>query len=394
MTITTSLEPSTTTSMPGTTVPIAIRLHNPDSVAQMVTLRPTGPLAEYTVVELASFELGPDGSLDVPSVITLPASLAPGPHSSVISVSVGDVEVATAEATVDVAAVAAHVALIGPPRSKSASSGRHRITIENGGNVPVEVTVSASTDDPTIALQPEMSHLSAEAGTSTFVDVTATPNEKFWNGAPVEHGFMISTVGSDGQSFDLHGIYEQRPRLRPWWGPALAGIAGALVIGAILWFAVLAPYIRSTADDAAAEANASDQAMLDAKIAELDASAAEAEELPFGEPADLRLSVAVSEGQSDTDSFRVGTSMVWSVTDIIFQNPGGAAGQVTLMRDDEILLEEELANFRDLDFHLVAPFVFEGGSSITMSVTCDAPGPSQDSCSIGTTLTGFTDESG
>ncbi len=393
MAITTSLEPTTTTSMPGTTVPFALRLHNPESVAQMVTLRPTGPLADYTVVDLASFELGPDGSLDVPSVITLPSSLSPGPHASTISVSIGDVEVATAEATVEVTAAAAHVALIGPPRSKSASNGRHRVTIENSGNVPVEVTVSATTDDPTITLQPETSHLSAEPGTSTFVDITAIPNEKFWNGAPVEHGFMVSTIGTDGQSFDLHGTFEQRPRLRPWWGPALAGIAGALVIGAILWFAVLAPYIRSTADNAAEDANAADRAALDDKIAELDASAAEAAELPLGEPADLRLSAEPAEGQTDTDTFRVGTSMVWSVTDIIFQNPTGAAGQVTLMRDDEVLLDESLANFRDLDFHLVAPFVFEGGSNITMSVTCDAPGPGQDSCAVGTTLAGFTDES-
>ena len=53
----------------------------------------------------------------------------------------------------------------------------------------------------------------------------------------------------------------------------------ALLIGTILWFTVLGPYVRSTAEDA----NAADRAALDAKIAELDKSAAEAKELPFGE---------------------------------------------------------------------------------------------------------------
>ena len=390
MTITTSLEPATTTAMPGTTVPLALRLHNAEFTAQAVTVRPVGSLADYTVVEPASFDLAADETVDVAYAVTLPLSLPPGLHSSVISVAVGEAEVATAEATVEVAAVAAHAALIGPPRSKSASNGRHRITIQNRGNIAVDVTVVAMTDDPTIALQPEMSHLSVDAGTSTFVDITAIPNEKFWNGPPVEHGFMVATIGSDGQSFDLHGIFEQRPRLRPWWGPALAGAAVALLIGTILWFAVLAPYVRSTAEDA----NAEDRAALDAKIAELEASAAEAEELPLGQPADLRLSVEAAEGQSSTDTFRVPASTVWSATDIIFQNPTGAAGQVTLMRDDDILLIEELANFRDLDFNLVAPFVFEGDSNITMSVTCDAPGPSESSCSVSTTLTGFVDESG
>jgi hypothetical protein len=390
MTITTSLEPAITTSLPGTTVALALRLHNAEFTAQVVTLTPTGALADYTVVEPASFELGPDESIDVSYIVTLPMSLAPGRHASVISVSAGETEVATAEAIVEVGLMAAHAALIGPPRSKSSSNGRHRITVENRGNVPLEVTVVAMTDDPTIELQPEMSHLAVEAGTSTFVDITAIPNEKFWNGPPVEHGFMVATIGSDGQSFDLHGTFEQRPRLRPWWGPALAGAALALLIGTILWFTVLGPYVRSTAEDA----NAADRAALDAKIAELDKSAAEAEELPFGEPGDLRLSVETPEGESGNDTFRVPAGTVWSVTDVIFQNPTGAAGEVTLMRDDDILLVEELANFRDLDFNLVAPFVFEGDSNINMSVTCDAPGPSQDSCSVGVTLTGFTDESG
>jgi hypothetical protein len=390
MTITTSLEPATTTSMPGIAVPLALRLHNREFTTQVVTVTPTGPLAEYTVVDPAQFELEPDQSVDVAYSVTLPLSLPPGLHTSVISVVVDGAEVATAAATVDVMAVAAHAALIGPPRSKSSGNGRHRITIANRGNVPVDVTVVAMTDDPTIDLQPEMSHLSVDAGTSTFVDITAIPHEKFWNGPPVEHGFMIATIGNDGQSFDLHGVFEQRPRLRPWWGPALAGAAVALLIGTILWFTVLAPYVRSTAEDV----NEADQAALDAKIAELDKSAAEAEELPFGEPGDLRLSVDASEGQSATDTFRVPAATVWSVTDVIFQNPTGAAGEVTLMRDDDILLVEELANFRDLDFNLVAPFVFEGDSNITMSVTCSAPGPSQSSCSVGTTLTGFTDESG
>ena len=126
MTIMTSLEPAATTSMPGTAVPLALRIHNTEFTAQMVTVHPTGALADYTVVEPASFELAPDESVDVSYVVTLPLSLAPGLHTSTMSVSVGEAEVATTEATIEVMAVAAHVALIGPPRSKSASNGRHR----------------------------------------------------------------------------------------------------------------------------------------------------------------------------------------------------------------------------------------------------------------------------
>jgi hypothetical protein len=264
--------------------------------------------------------------------------------------------------------------------------------VENRGNVPVDVTVAATTDDPTITIEPDIALVCVAAGTSASVNLAAVPLGKFWNGPPVEHAFLVGTSGSDGQAFELPSTFEQRPRLRPWWGPALAGALGALLIGTILWFAVLAPWVRSTADDAAADANAADRSALDEKIDELDAAAAEVRELPLGEPADLRLAVEAQAGGTGNDSFSVGTAVVWSVTDIIFQNPTGAAGQVVLMRDGDILMESELSNFRDLDFHLVAPFVFDAGSTIEAEVACDAPGPGQDSCTVGVTLAGFTQE--
>ncbi len=392
MTITAVLEPASTTSMPGATVPVTLRLHNPDTTAQIVTVRPSGSLAEYTAVDASSVMVEPGEWAEVGAVITIPSSLQPGHHVSEMAVTVGDLDVSTAEATVDVATFAAFSAGIAPHTSKSASTGRHRITVVNAGNVPIDVSLTATGHDPSITLEPDVAMLSVAAGQSSSIDLAAAPLARFWNGAPVHHDFVVTAVGSDGETVELPGTFEQRPRLRAWWGPALAGAFAALMIGAVLWFAVLAPWVESTADDAAEEANAADRNALNAKIDELEAAAAEAKELPLGDPADVRLAVEAAAGTTETDSFRVGTSMVWSITDIIFQNPTGAAGQVTLLRDGEVLMESELANFRDLDFHLVAPLVFGGGSTVEMEVTCDAPGPGQDSCSIGTTLAGFTDE--
>ena len=100
--------------MPGTSVPFALRLHNPDQTAQTVTLRPVGELAEFTAFDVQSFELQPDGSIEVPTVISLPLSLPPGTHSSEIAVSVGDIDVATAEVTVNVETSAAYAVSIAP----------------------------------------------------------------------------------------------------------------------------------------------------------------------------------------------------------------------------------------------------------------------------------------
>ena len=40
--------------------------------------------------------------------------------------------------------------------------------------------------------------------------------------------------GSDNERVTLEGFYEQGPRVRPWFLPALAGMLGALLLGLAL----------------------------------------------------------------------------------------------------------------------------------------------------------------
>ena len=83
---------------------------------------------------------------------------------------------------------------------------------------------------------------------------------------------------------------------------------------------------------------------------------------------------------------------MFSITDIVFQNRTGAVGLMSLRRDGEILLESEMANFRDLDLHFVAPLQFEGGSTIEMRVDCTAAGPTFTECDVAATVVGFVDQ--
>jgi len=128
------------------------------------------------------------------------------------------------------------------------------------------------------------------------------------------------------------------------------------------------------------------------QIDELDAAAARARELPLGAPTDLRLSVAPAGGNSETDSQTIASGERLSVTDVVFQNPSGAVGTVALLRDGEVLLQSELANFRDYDLHLVAPYVFEPSSEVSLEVTCRTPGPGSSDCPVGAAILGFVDD--
>ena len=60
--------------------------------------------------------------------------------------------------------------------------------------------------------------------------------------------------------------------------------------------------------------------------------------------------------------------------------------------EDDVLLDQEMANFRDLDFHFVAPFSIEGGQTIVLRAVCDTPGPGTEQCEASATIVGFVDD--
>jgi len=225
--------------------------------------------------------------------------------------------------------------------------------------------------------------------------VRVAPHSRFWSGPPVNHPFSIAVNGSDGERTELDGTFEQGPRLRPWLLPAAVGTVAALLLGTLAWFTLLKPSVLDEAREEAAELDAQQQAIIDDRVTAIQAAADEAAELPLGRPTDLRLSVDADPATTSTEEFDFdasGLGRVLSISDVIFQNPTGAVGRVELLRDGEVLLDQEMANFRDLDFHLVAPIQVDSGGSIALRVTCEAPGPGTEACEAAATVIGFVDD--
>ena len=75
----------------------------------------------------------------------------------------------------------------------------------------------------------------------------------------------------------------------------------------------------------------------------------------------------------------------------MLQNPQGDSGLLTIGRDGDTLLQVRLENFRDLDYHFVAPVLFAAGKALTLTVQCQntaqsTPGP----CSPAAYYAGFS----
>ncbi|MEL6892014.1 MAG: hypothetical protein AAFP84_10470 [Actinomycetota bacterium] len=385
--------PSELAVSPGETAAFTLQLQNTTDDEQVTTLTVSGDLVDHTVIQTEKVYLDPNETFEVPVLVDPGAGITAGPHECRVDVSVGD-DTTTAVALVDVSATSAFSARLDPPRSRSARAGRHKIAIENSGNTPVMVDLVPHAE-PDLATELAAPSITVEPGKTANVEFRLSPFSKRWSGDPETHPFTIEAVGSNGEQISLDGEYEQTPRVKPWFAPALAGMLGALVLGALAWWVLLRPAVENIADDRAEALDLAQQDDLDARVEAIEIAAAEASELPLGEPTDLRLAVTAAAGAEAVEAFdfdRSGTGRTLSISDIIFQNPTGAVGTVEFLRDDDVLLAQEMANFRDLDFHLVAPFRVDSGSSIALRVRCSAPGPTSSSCEVAATIVGFVDD--
>jgi hypothetical protein len=88
----------------------------------------------------------------------------------------------------------------------------------------------------------------------------------------------------------------------------------------------------------------------------------------------------------------VGANQEFALTDLVLQNPSGDQGRIRVLINGVTILESALQNFRDLDFHFVAPYVVPAGQAISIQVDCDPtqiPNPT-DPCSDAVSFSGFT----
>lgn len=104
-----------------------------------------------------------------------------------------------------------------------------------------------------------------------------------------------------------------------------------------------------------------------------------------GTPFDRRLQVNGSGVV--TAGFDVADKRAFLLTDLIFQNPAGDTGTISLLRGSDVLFVEALANFRTLDYHFITPVIFDAKSKVTLRVECQNP-PGK-SCTAAAYLSGL-----
>jgi hypothetical protein len=387
---------------PGGEVLCAVKVRNNGKVVDEFRFTVLGDAAGWAAVEPTALSLMP-GSEGVAEVRFKPPRSSDTKAGSVpFGLRVASKEdpagSVVEEGTLEVGRFADVFAELVPRTSRGRGSARHELAFDNRGNILCNAEVSAADADNQLLFEFEPPAVSADPNTAVFGKVRVKPKKKFLKGPPKTHLFKV-TVRPDGAlPITADGTYHQEALIPKWTNKALLAVA----LLALAWFMLLRPTVKSAARQAVEKPLAKQEAkvtQLAAAIAPAAAAAAAAGQIPaapaaatglaaLGDPFDRRLAVNAKPDATDTQAYTVGKEQVFSLSDIVLQNPLGVVGTLEIRRDDAVLLHENLANFRDLDYHFVSSVVFTEGQKLVLFVQCGSPAGGPD-CTPSAYVAGF-----
>jgi hypothetical protein len=281
--------------------------------------------------------------------------------------------------------------------------GATELAVDNAGNQPRAVQFFVEEPDEQLRVSVLPDGLMLEPGRATFSKVVVRPRRTFWKGPPKSLPFQISVVHEDrtGPPVYADAVVLQEQLLPSWLFKAIALAIAAAIALFILWQTLFKAQLRSAARDAvkpqvqaaAASANQAKKSAQQAQAAgggggggggggappttvpqaELGGIAGV---LARGDATDFRVSAPANATPGSPLSAAVSgpatpAGKILLLTDLVFQNPNGDTGIIQVLKGDSVLFEIGLANFRDLDYHFVAPIEYKAGDAPKIKVRCD-----------------------
>lgn len=387
------LQPSALAVVAGNEGRVEVAVHNTGSVVDAYRVEIVGDAGPWATVEPATLNLYPGA--DATAVITFRppqrADVAAGsvPFGvRVVSQESPDASV-TEEGVVEVRPFVSVALDVVPRTSKGRRSAEHALVVANHGNAPTPVELAASDPDDHLAFSVEPASAVVGAGEVLEAKLRVRMATKHRSGPPLTRPFQVVVTSPDGQSHAVApAMVVQNPQRPAWLKRAVLWSVIGLIALVALWLGLLKPTVESAAREAVAPdetpvtigpggagsgggAGGDDGASDSSSGGDGDASTS---------PIDGRLFLTAS----GTTDFTVPEGKSLHLTDIVLQNPLGNTGALRIQRGDTALLVVELANFRDLDYHFVAPIVFTSGQRLVLFADCTSPG-----CAPGAYFAGY-----
>jgi hypothetical protein len=406
MAATATLASKTVTVVPGGEAVSEVRVRNSGTVVDQFTLEVLGDAAAWSIVEPAVIPLFPGAEAVARIRFKPPRSSSVLARAIPFAVRVKSREDARAslveEGVVEVGAFNDTTAELIPRTAKGSSRARAQLALDNRGNVRINARLTAADPDRKLNFVITPPALTAEPGTASFASIRLSPRQRFFTGPPKLNPYKV-LVHQDGlATITVDGSMQQEGLIPRWLLPALIAAAALVLLGVILWFALLKPSIKSALNDAVAP-QASAVQSLNARLPAANtagqqtaggADAAGANPVQ-GKVWSARLAINTDKPQDPArpleNAITVPEGGGLAVTDLVFENPSGNSGTLYLVRresgkPDQVLMTLRLENFRDLDFHFVTPLVFKEKQTMTLSCS---PDPSGSKCDAAAYYSGY-----
>ena len=259
-----------------------------------------------------------------------------------------------------------------PRNSRGSRSGVHEVAVDNRGNAPLQASLTAGDQDKQLDFKFSPAALVVGAGAAGFARLRVRPKQTFWRGQPKSHAFQVQVQPEGKSSINLDGSLIQGPLLAPWMLPATLGLIAVLIAVTLLWFLAVKPGIESVARNAVISPSPAANGgggggggggtkSPTAPPVTPSAGTTSGPGIDFAQ----RLSPA-----GPVASYKAPAKTTLFVTDLVFNNPASENGLVSLQRDGVDLLDENLSNFRDLDYHFVTPIQINTNQTIGMAGSC------------------------
>jgi len=381
---------------PGSTAVAQVTIRNTGAVVDHFHVQVLGDAARWATITPETLPLFPDAE-GVVSIAFSPARVSAAragatPFGVKVTSEVDPSDTSVEEGTLDIGTFTELSGELVPLISHGSRTGKHQLACDNKGNTPLTLAFGGVDQEEALRFAFNPASVVAEPGTATIVEVRAHPRKRFLTGNAKTHRFQTIIQPREAPPVTVDGSMVQTPILPTWLPKALAALVVLAIAAVVLWLTVLNPAIKSTATTAA------NNALSAAGIKPGGGGGGGGSGSPTptpssstvtpppgssGGPASGRLTVRANAGNAPqcpgngAAQFNVPAGNTLSLTDLVFQNPNGDTGVLTLSRgcgNGSVLFQEQLSNFRDLDYHFVNPFTFTT-SGMVLQLQCTQPGP-------------------
>src|SRR4051812_27425463 len=224
---------------PGATTTATLMVRNTGQVVDQYTIDVVGACAEWTQVEPKVVNLLPGADIEV--TVTFAPARDPLIAAGVVPFGIRVLSredppgSAVAEGTVEVAAFDDVQVELVPRASRGRRRARHQVAIDNNGNQPATVEVSAQDEEEALDFKFDHRMASIEPGAAAFIKLWAKPEKRFFKGADRQHPFIVTVAPSTSPPIATRGTMTQRQLLPSWLIPVVAAALILALVAFILY---------------------------------------------------------------------------------------------------------------------------------------------------------------